>query len=144
MFGLAARARHLRVEIQARNIVSTLFPDATGHTPARPRIRRDGPACLRGRAPMRALLAAARAGGVKAALSRDAGRYVCNYLYWRAIEQSRAASGPRLVVFVHTPPVSGPRRRLRFCALARAAEAILVAAAGDLRRSGQIGPKAAR
>ena len=45
-------------------------------------------------------------------LSRDAGRYLCNYAYWRALEQVRGARP--LVQFVHIPPVGArprPRRR---------------------------------
>jgi pyroglutamyl-peptidase len=42
-----------------------------------------------------------------AALSRDAGRYLCNYLCWRVAEG--AASAPRLFAFVHVPRVHPER-----------------------------------
>jgi pyroglutamyl-peptidase len=69
--------------------------------------------------------------GVRARLSRDAGRYLCNYVYWRGLEASR--SGTPLVQFVHIPPVArtprlpGKKRRVSHAALVRAAEAILLA-----------------
>ena len=52
-----------------------------------------------------------RAARVPAALSRDAGRYLCNYLCWRAAEAVAAANGPKLAAFVHVPLVSRKTRR---------------------------------
>jgi len=51
--------------------------------------------------PARRLLAAAREAQVPAVLSRDAGRYLCNYLCWRSVE-----SGVKLAAFVHVPKVA--------------------------------------
>jgi len=70
-----------------------------------------------------------------AALSRDAGRYLCNYLCWRASEAASAPRGPRLVAFIHVPNVRpGPalpsRRRLlprTLSDLIGAGEAIMLA-----------------
>ena len=55
--------------------------------------------------PAQPLLAAAKAARVTAVLSRDAGRYLCNYLCWRASE-AVTGGGPRLTAFVHVPPVA--------------------------------------
>lgn len=52
------------------------------------------------------LCRAARATGLDARLSRDAGSYLCNYLCWRALEAGRATGIPRLAAFVHIPQVS--------------------------------------
>jgi len=65
----------------------------------------DGPAHVALPAPAPRFLAAARVAGVTAALSRDAGSYLCNYLCWRASERAMIAGGPRLVSFVHVPLV---------------------------------------
>ncbi|MGZ3328864.1 MAG: pyroglutamyl-peptidase I family protein, partial [Xanthobacteraceae bacterium] len=75
---------------------------------------------------------AARATGVPVALSRDAGRYLCNYLCWRAAEAA-GGGAPRLVAFVHVPAVhrahSGARRTsLTLDDLTQAGEAIVRAA----------------
>ena len=35
--------------------------------------------------------------------SRDAGRYLCNYLCWRAIEANAASATPPLSAFIHVP-----------------------------------------
>ena len=136
MFGVAGRRRQLCIETRARNAVSLLFPDASGHRPLRGVIKLHGPAALTGNAPFARLAGAA---GTKARLSRDAGRYLCNYVYWRALEQVRGTRP--LVQFVHIPPVSTkPRRRRRakkpptLAQLLKAAEAILIALIAASRR----------
>jgi pyroglutamyl-peptidase len=138
MFGLAGRRRHLCIETRARNAVTVLFPDASGHHPRRGVIVPGAEAALRGAAP--GLLGALRRYPIPARLSRDAGRYLCNYAYWRALE--RARGGRPLVQFVHIPSVSlkpRPRRQngLRgpsLAALVRAGEALLIALMAASRR----------
>lgn len=112
MFGLAARRRHLCIETQARNARSILFPDVRGYRPERGVIVPGGPAALRGASAFARLLAAARASRMPARLSRDAGRYVCNYSYWRALELAGRGNRP-LVQFVHIPRVSFGSHRKR-------------------------------
>jgi len=137
MFGLAARTPHLRVESRARNAMSVLFPDVTGFRPGNRAIAKGRPA-LHGRAPLSLLAAAARRTGLRTRISHDAGRYLCNYVYWRGLEASR--SGTPLVQFIHIPPVArGARRPARKrrpspAALARAGEAILLALLATRRR----------
>ena len=137
LFGLAGRTRFVRIETQARNAMSVLFPDVTGVVPAATRIDALAPPRRKGSAPFVRLLAAARTMRIDTRLSHDAGRYLCNYAYWRAIEASANDRGPSLVVFVHVPQVrSAPRaRRGKYHAmitaadLARASEAIVLAVA---------------
>jgi pyroglutamyl-peptidase len=131
LFGVATRARRLRIEEVARNRLSVLFPDAGGFRPGRPAIA-PGRAALRNPRPIERLVRAARSAGVPAARSRNAGTYLCNYIYWRALEAARA--GPGIIAFVHVPPIrlkarpTGKRRRsYRLADLVRAGEAILLA-----------------
>ena len=84
MFGLAARTPHMRVESRARNAVSVLFPDVAGLRPDARAIAPGKPA-LHGSAPFIRLVTAARRTGTRTRMSRDAGRYLCNYVYWREI-----------------------------------------------------------
>jgi pyroglutamyl-peptidase len=116
MFGLAGRRRHVSIETVARNRLSTSFPDAGGMVPARAAIAHGAAVSLRGSAAFMRLLAATRATRVPTLLSRDAGKYLCNYVYWRAIEAAAKPGGPTRVVFIHVPPVGQvprPRARVR-------------------------------
>ena len=123
MLGLAGRTKYLRIETRARNIRTLVYPDIEGFIPERRVIERRAGSARRGPAPFMRLLAAARTSGLRARLSRDAGAYLCNDLYWRALEPARN-DGP-LVQFVHIP--------LRPNAL-RAVEAVLVALVSAARR----------
>jgi pyroglutamyl-peptidase len=141
MFGLAPRAKTIRIEIRARNAVS-LLPDAGGAALVRHAISAGGPAAITLPAPARHLLAAVRSTHVPAALSRDAGRYLCNYLCWRAAEAAAKPSGPLVAAFIHVPLVRrGPvprarakKARLSPADLARAGGVILAAITVSARR----------
>src|SRR5260370_595039 len=112
MFGLAPRSRHVRIETRARNALSGAVPDVSGHLPAAGMIAAGARATLTLRTPVHRLVAAARAAGISAALSGDAGSYLCNYLCWRAGEAAHRKGGPRLTVFVHVPNVRATRVHL--------------------------------
>jgi pyroglutamyl-peptidase len=132
MFGLATRTKHLRVETRARNALTHLIPDIGGELPVTATIVPGAPATLPLRTPVQRLVLAARAAGVPAAASHDAGRYLCNYLCWRAAEAARGGA-PRLVAFIHVPRIARAAGWLRRPAvalddLAQAGEAILRAA----------------
>jgi len=114
MFGVAARTHRVRIEERARNRIA-LLPDAGGYRPPQHIIapHRDA---LRNPLPTARLVKAARAAGVTAAPSRNAGTYLCNYIYWRALEATARPGGPRFVIFVHLPPIGltrRPKRRLQ-------------------------------
>ena len=137
MFGLAVRARQMRIEMRARNAVTRMLPDVSGRIPLAATILPGGPPTVPLRSPAQRLLSAALATGVPVALSRDAGRYLCNYLCWRAAEAAGTGT-PSLIAFVHVPTVrraSSQSRRdlLTLDKLIDAGEAILRAAAGAAR-----------
>jgi pyroglutamyl-peptidase len=139
IFGVATRRRYLSIETRARNARSVLYADAGGHRPARATIAPGEPGALRGAGPFRRMLGAVRGTGVPARLSRDAGRYLCNYAYWRALEGARETS--TLVQFIHIPQIRlAPRRRrsrrgaLALPPLVAAAEMLLVALIAASRR----------
>ena len=128
MFGLAASRKTLCIETRARNTLA-LIPDVAGATPRSGPIAAGEPAAIALPAPARRMLAAARTARVPAKLSRDAGRYLCNYLAWRAVEATRQPQGPRLAAFIHVPLVRRfpvPRARVKKRALTQ----------GDLLRAG--------
>ncbi len=115
MFGLAGRTGYLRIETRARNAVTMLWPDA-----AQARSRKGsiaGGADAQAFGPHTAkLLRVAKATGIDARASRDAGSYLCNYLSWRAIEAIGTDNGPRLAAFIHIPLLArgGALRRKGF------------------------------
>lgn len=102
MFGLAARTAHVRIETRARNAVTLLWPDA-----AQTRVRKGsiglGPDAMMFGPHTAKLLRAARATGIDARSSRDAGAYLCNYLSWRAIESAGTDDRLQLAAFIHIP-----------------------------------------
>jgi pyroglutamyl-peptidase len=147
LFGLAPRTPHLRIEARARNRRSILFADVDGTHPSLA-IRAGGPAALVAQARQPPLRIAARTARVPARLSTDAGKYLCNFAYWRALELARSHAG--LVQFVHVPNASragacmrgsgNKRRRFTAADLLRASEAILLALLVSVRtrsRSGE-------
>src|ERR1700719_478562 len=100
---------------------------------------------MRNPLPIARLVKAARTAGVAAARSRNAGAYLCNYVYWRALEATARPDGPGFVIFIHLPPISSTklpkksakklpkkrrtrkRRTPRLNDLVRAGEAIVLA-----------------
>jgi pyroglutamyl-peptidase len=126
MFGLHGRARTLRIEILARNVLGR-HRDASGIF-ARSRAIVPGLSHAPMATPAARLARAAWRAGVPAVMSRDAGSYLCNYLCWRATQTTK--SGPRLAAFIHVPPIArkAQRRgtsRLRAATLERAAASML-------------------
>lgn len=130
MLGLAARTPFVRIESRARNARSVLFADAEGRLPAARAIVPGGPSSLRPDLPGARLLVAARPARVDTRLSRDAGRYLCNYAYWRALEAAAAEPARPRVQFVHIPRLRRPGEpglRPTLADLVRLGEAVLVA-----------------
>ncbi len=101
-FGLAGRTSHVRIETRARNAVTTRFPDADRARARKGSIALGADAAMFGPHTTK-LLHAARASGIDARVSRDAGSYLCNYLSWCAIEATGKPGGPRLAAFIHVP-----------------------------------------
>ena len=106
MLGVASRAKRLRVEARARNRGSLLYPDAAGRASARPSLDPQAPHA-RTSAHAAWGYAALRRHGLAVDPSIDAGRYLCNASYFRALAQSCP------VLFVHIPPVPRTRRPRR-------------------------------
>jgi len=135
LFGVAGRRRHLCIETRAQNAMTLMFPDADGHKPRHSIITPGAPMSLPGRAPFMRLLAAAR-GRFPSRLSRDAGGYLCNYVYWQALQRTEDG---RPVQFIHIPPLRKAKcrsgRSATFGQLVRAAEAVLIALIAARRRT---------
>ena len=116
LLGVAPKRDAITPERQARNRVSRLFPDAGGRVgDASLRLDREDPRLIRRtQAPIAAMVRAMRRRGLRAAISRDAGRYLCNaacYMALRACGAARAAH----VVFIHIPFPRDMTQRSRAC-----------------------------
>jgi pyroglutamyl-peptidase len=146
MFGLAARTPHVRIETRARNAITTIWPDAKGTRIGLGKIAPGQADALTFGPHTERLLRAALLTDVPARSSRDAGRYLCNYLSWRAIEARAASARPPLTAFIHVPLVprgtiserKRKRPRVSLEQLVDAGEAILFEMIRTARSSRQI------
>jgi pyroglutamyl-peptidase len=112
MIGVAGRSARVRIEARAVNRANILLPDAAGQCPSRLTLL-DGHCVRRSRgnpARLRTLVGQHR---IACSISRDAGRYLCNAAYFRAL------ATPLPVIFVYIPKAqawgghaSGKKRRL--------------------------------
>lgn len=130
--GQAARRGIVSVERFARNAASATARDNHGALGA----PIAGPALLETTASASAVRHAILEAGVAARISTDAGGYVCNHLYYRALLYLAAARPKTPAIFIHLPatpaqtPPRASRRRLDSLAAARALEAALSALSG--------------
>lgn len=137
MLGVAGRRKKVCVEARAVNAAADA-PDARRRHPMGRALKPGAPAVLRSNARAAPLRAALKA--VPATVSRDAGRYLCNALYFEVL--ATLASGKACVpaVFVHIPALprhGGPAFERR---LAGALGHLLVALAAQ---RGPAGPEGA-
>ncbi len=103
-FGVSKRVTGFEIETRAVNI-SGPKQDHAGVVRPRSPLDRSGMPVLFATMPPPVLLRALRRGGFQAQLSRNAGRYLCNALfYWSLAE---AGSSGRIVSFVHIPALDG-------------------------------------
>ena len=138
MTGQAARRGVVCVERFARNLANTATPD--NHGVVRGSAALDpGPAQFEATAPVSVIARAIRDGGVSARVSTNAGDYVCNHLYYGALDHLRSASPDTPAVFLHLPataqqaPPRASRVRLSTAEASRALHAAAAALASLAR-----------
>jgi pyroglutamyl-peptidase len=125
--GLAAQTPHVRIEHFGRNRTSGRHADNAGRR--RPgEIVKGGAAMLRTSIDTRPLRAALREAGIDAKISRSAGAYVCNDLYYRLLLRDAVPA-----LFVHVP-TNAHRLRGIVRALAEGIAAAVLAGRGDTVR----------
>ena len=118
-FGLHRRAKAIHVEALGRNRLNPEQVDAAGYAPLSGRARRFGPETILATYAADRIVAALAAAGVPAAISEDAGGYVCNATLYRSLY---VAPPGRKVGLIHVPPNLEPN------ALLAAARTILTTA----------------
>lgn len=131
LFGVAAKARHIRVETLARNRASILHPDNARFVPPMRKLVPQGEPRLKVRGPAARLRAAIRQTGARAEFSVDAGSYLCNAVFYRALADTVGRAPAPLTFFVHVPQPKAGSGRGSLAALIRAGEAAVAAAASE-------------
>lgn len=128
LFGVADSAKHIRVETRAHNRVSILHPDHMRFVPASRKLS-GGAQVLKLRGCAMRMRAAIRQSGSRAELSINAGSYLCNAVFYRALAAAAAHRPPPLTYFIHVPPVGMRSFSMRM--LVRAGEAAVWLAAHE-------------
>ncbi|MGD9502896.1 MAG: hypothetical protein AB7V40_10480 [Methyloceanibacter sp.] len=123
-FGVAKRATAFHIERSAHNRTAQ-ERDARGATPGDRAIRADGSPRLDTEFPAAKLAAYLRQNGIRAKTSRSAGAYLCNFLYYHALEWAQSQRAVPPVVFVHIPPWTKRGGPLSREALIQGGEAVL-------------------
>ncbi|WP_208987475.1 pyroglutamyl-peptidase I family protein [Roseibium marinum] len=106
-FGVDGTRRTLNIETRAVNRATRVRPDAEGHSPGRPELGSGQQRARSATLPGRALLRAAGTAGAPAALSTDAGTYLCNATLWDSLGSGIPS------IFVHVPSLPRGRRDRR-------------------------------
>lgn len=100
--GVSGKATKLRLEAAGTNAIGT-SPDNLGRRPMGSTGRLDGPTERRTELPLEAMIRAASGVGDGAVRSDDAGDYLCNFAYYRALEWLDHQGEPARAVFLHVP-----------------------------------------
>ena len=103
MTGQAARRGVVCVERFAHNLDDATAPDNDGVLRRALRISRAAPEWLEATAPVRTVTRAIEDSGVPARMSRNAGAFVCNHLYFGALQYLGDKRSAIPAVFVHLP-----------------------------------------
>jgi pyroglutamyl-peptidase len=107
MTGQAARRAFVCVERFAHNLDDATAPDNDGVLRRALRISRAAPEWLETRVSVRSVASAIKAAGIPARMSRDAGGFVCNHLYFGALQYLSEKRSAIPAVFVHLPVTPG-------------------------------------
>ena len=135
MTGQAARRAVVCVERFAHNLDDATAPDNDGALRRALRISRAAPEWLETVASVRTIARAITVAGIPARVSRDAGGFVCNHLYFGALQYLSEKRSAIPAVFVHlpvTPEQAPPGANAKRLTPTEAADALRAAAAAIL------------
>jgi pyroglutamyl-peptidase len=138
MTGQAARRAVVCVERFAHNLDDATAPDNDGARRRALRISRAAPQWLETRVSVRTIARAIKEAGIPSRVSRDAGGFVCNHLYFGALQYLTEERSAIPAVFVHlpvTPEQASPGASAKGLTSVGAADALRAAVAAILDRS---------
>lgn len=104
--GLAAGTAEIAVERFAVNLIDAPAPDEAGAMPTDQPVMPGAEQGLISSLPVKAITRALREAGIPASLSMSAGTFVCNQVFYTALEWSRSRPGTR-AGFIHVPWADG-------------------------------------
>ena len=129
-FGVAHDVHGFRIETLGMNICR-LAEDAAGCLPVTDTLDAGGPSSRNATLPTEAIVARLTSLAIPAALSTDAGAYLCNAVLYHTLRHASAAKHPCRAGFIHIPAdVSGPP--LSFETVLRGAFEIIAVCLADL------------
>lgn len=143
MTGQAARRGVVCVERFAHNLDDAAAPDNDGVLRRGIRISRDAPDWLKAAAPVTAIVRAIKEAGIPVRVSTNAGGFVCNHLYFGALDNLRRERRAIPAIFLHlpaTPEQTPARANARRLTAAQGADALRAAAAA-MAVAGGIAPQ---
>lgn len=100
-FGLAAGRAEINLEFIAQNIIDAEIQDNAGVQPKNMTINESGPEMYHSTLPVQGLEGALDQAGIPVKISNSAGKYVCNYLFYRLMDSNQDTE--RLCGFIHVP-----------------------------------------
>ncbi len=106
--GQAEGRRAITPELLAVNLDDARIPDNAGNQPVDTPVVPGAPAAWWSGLPVRAMVQAMRARGLPAELSRSAGGFVCNHLFFALMHRLSRRQNPPPAGFVHVPAVGEP------------------------------------
>ena len=138
MTGQAARRAVVCVERFAHNLDDATAPDNDGALRRALRISRAAPEWLETMASVRTIASAIKEAGIPARVSRDAGGFVCNHLYFGVLQYLGDKRSAIPAVFVHlpvTPEQAPPGANEKRLTRTEASDALRAAAKAILDRA---------
>lgn len=103
MLGEAAGSGMIRLESTAWNEMNFPIPDIAGRQPPVQPIQKGGPATRTATLPLQEIHTLLETDGHAVALSTDPGRYLCNQVFFIAMEYLEARAVPCRAGFIHLP-----------------------------------------
>ncbi len=100
-FGLASDRAAIELEEIAVNTIHSNIPDNSGTIISKSPINQTGPEFYKSTLPLLGIEAKLKQEGLPVNLSKSAGTFVCNYLFYRMMEDNQDTQ--RLCGFIHVP-----------------------------------------
>ena len=103
MLGESANCDTIQLESTAWNEKSFGIPDIKGRKPIGDMIRKDAPLSLQATLPVKKIYRKLDSLGLPLSISHDPGRYLCNQLFFTALDFARLSNLDLPALFIHVP-----------------------------------------